>query len=197
MFYKSSIILPKLNGRKNSERYTLQNVELNNGSTMGHKSDSSSQQRDEQCGPPFQSILNTHPSHRTLPHMPDPIPSDAISIYWPSPLLVPGPLPTFSPNEYISDEEYADVLLACNYPGPMRDYWQQVAKSTNQYLFECAWDECLMFVLHPPSPARVALAVHAHLNDHCSKSGHCLWRGCKERKNIRAEDMCKHLMTHL
>jgi hypothetical protein len=129
--------------------------------------------------------------------MPFSIPSDVISIHWQSPLLVRGPLPNFSPNEDITDEEYADVLLACKYPGPMRDYWEQVAKSTDQYVFQCAWDECLMFVLHPPIPARFAFVVQAHLNEHCSKSGYCLWRGCMERKNISAEDMCKHLMTHL
>jgi hypothetical protein len=55
----------------------------------------------------------------------------------------------------------------------------------------------LVFILHPPATMDVPPEVVAHLGDHCWRSARCLWRGCKERKHVRAVDMCRHLIAHL
>jgi len=159
---------------------------------MRNLSDPSSTQRD---GKPGTSPASFFPNHRTTSRT---SPSNAnvkTPTFWPSP--PPFPSSITNSNHGVSDEEYADFLAACNYPGPMREYWEDVAKRTNQRVFECGWEGCAAFILHPPVPVVIPREVVSHLGDHCWRSGHCQWRGCRERKPIPAEDMCRHLMTHI
>jgi hypothetical protein len=115
--------------------------------------------------------------------------------------LRPSPSPSLSSavhaTQHISEEEYEDFLTACRYPGPIRNYWADVAERTNRRVFECRWDGCLVFILHPHVMAGVPAEVVAHLGDHCWRTARCLWQGCRERKHVRAEDMRQHLIAHL
>ena len=155
---------------QNAELYTLWEI-------YNKLSESSFMKPDQQsvASPvPFQPILNTPGSnHRTTSRTPFSDINADIPTFWPSPSLIPSSLPTA--NQPISSEEYKDFLRACHYSGSMREYWEIVAEQTSQIVFECAWEGCLMFVLHRPVPSGIASEVIAHLSDHCWRSGHCLW----------------------
>lgn len=190
-------ILPKLM-KNRYYRFSSQNAEVNAlWEIYNNLSDRSFIKPDGQpdtCPVPFQPIMNT-PSHRTTSRMPFSFDINADTpAFWPSPFPILSSLRIA--NQAITDEEYGAFLRACNYPGPIREYWENVAKQTNQLVFECTWEGCLMFVLHPPVPTGIPSEVVAHLSDHCWSSGRCLWRGCKERKEVQAENMCRHLMAH-